>query len=69
MWSEPLVRLPERVCFSLRDTGRILLTVDVAVEATPPQSDDGRRARAIRALITQRLWPELGRLLGQDEEA
>jgi hypothetical protein len=69
MWSEPLVRLPERVCFSLRDTGRILLTVDVAVDATPAQSDDGRRARAIRALITKRLWPELGRLLSQDEEA
>ena len=69
MWSEPIVRLPEQVCFSLRETGRILLTVDMAVDATPEQSEDGRRARDVRVLVTQRLWPELGRLLAQDEEA
>lgn len=69
MWSEPIVRLPERVCFTLGETGRILLTVDMAVDAAPEQSEDGRRARDVRVLITERLWPELGRLLARDEEA
>lgn len=69
MWSEPIVRLPERVCFTLGETGRILLTIDVAVDAAPEQSEDGRRARDVRVLITERLWPELGRLLARDEEA
>lgn len=68
MWSDPIVQLPERVCFSLGETGRLLLTVDVAVDATPEQSEDGRRARDVRVLLTGRLWPDLGHLLAQEEE-
>lgn len=70
MWSEPFVRLPQQVCFSLPETSDILSAVDVAMESTEPGSDEARLARVAQLLITRRLWPELGELLGrQDEEA
>lgn len=68
MWSEPLVRLPEQVCFTLAETGDILLAVDVAVDATTPRSQDGRLVRTVRVLVTGRLWPALGELLGEGTE-
>ena len=70
MWSEPFVRLPEQVCFSLPETSDILSVVDLAMESTPGGSAQARLVRAAQVLITRRLWPELGELLGrQDEEA
>lgn len=67
MWSEPIARLPERVCFTLAETGRLLFSIDVAVRLTAPESSGGRLARAAQRVVTRRLWPELGRLLEDDD--
>lgn len=67
MWSEPLVRLPERVCLTLAEAGDVLFAVDVAVERSNPESREGRVSRRVRLVVTERMWPDLGMLL-RDEE-
>lgn len=67
MWPEPLVRLPDVVCFSLAEAGRILLAVDMAVLHAPPGGRAAMIARRAQILLTGRLWPELGRIIGEEE--
>lgn len=68
---EPIVRLPEEVCFSLSESRVILSAVDGAAELAPADSETGRDARAAQRLIVARLWPGLDQLLDDnpDEEA
>ncbi len=63
----PLVRLPPLLTFTLEEVADILYAVDVAVDRSAPTSPDHRAARRVQRLITARLWPDLGILLGDDE--
>ena len=63
----PFAELPEEVCFTLDEVADVLFTVDVAVEQTAPGTSAREVARRSQRLITSRLWPELGDLLGDDD--
>ena len=65
---EPYVRLPDRVELTLAEAGELLEVLDVAVATA---RTDGERAATRQAaeLITAKLWPELGDLLEDDDEA
>jgi hypothetical protein len=62
----PLAELPGEISFTLAEVADTLFAIDLAVERTDPGSSDRRAARRIQRLITSKLWPELGRLLGDD---
>lgn len=65
---EPYVRLPERIELTLAEAGELLEVLDVSVSMA--RTDDERTAaRRAAEMITTKLWPELGDLLGGDDEA
>lgn len=63
----PFAELPDEVCFALDDIADVLFTLDVAVEKTARGTAEREVARRSQRLITSRLWPELGYLLGDDD--
>lgn len=49
---------------TLAETAEVLFALDVAVEHTTTGSAEFAQVAAARRLITAKLWPELGDLLG-----
>lgn len=68
MREAPLADLPEEVTFTLDEAALLLFVTDTAVERTPEGSSERTRARRAQRLITSRLWPALGELLGDDDQ-
>jgi hypothetical protein len=68
MRERPIADLPDAVTFTLDEVALLLFVADTAVERTREGSDEHARARRAQRLITARLWPELGDLLGDDRE-
>lgn len=65
---EPHVRLPDRVELTLAEAGELLEVLDVAV--TTARTDGERNAaREVAVVITAKLWPELGGLFDDGDEA
>ena len=60
--------LPDEVTFTLDEVALLLFVADTAVERTPKGGSEHTRARRAQRLITSRLWPELGDLLGDDDQ-
>lgn len=65
---EPYVRLPDRVELTLAEAGELLEVLDVAV-ATARTEGERAAAREAAETMTAKLWPELGDLLNDDDEA
>jgi hypothetical protein len=63
-----IVDLPDDVTFTLDEVALLLFVADTAVERTREGSPEHTRARRAQRLITSRLWPELGELLGDDNK-
>lgn len=65
---EPYVRLPDRIDLTLAEAGGLLEVLDVAVVTA---RTDGERSAAREAaeMITPKLWPELGDLFDDGDEA
>lgn len=63
---DPLVRLPDEVVLSRDEVAIVLAALDVS-EGLADRSDEPLVRGAIR-LLTAKLWPELGDLLGDDEQ-
>lgn len=64
----PIAELPEEVCFTLREVALLLFVADIAVECSPGGRSEQEAGRRAQRMITSRLWPELGDLLGDDDE-
>ncbi len=65
---DPYVRLPDHIELSLAEAGELLEVLDIAAAAA--RTDAERAAvRDVSHMITVKLWPELGDLLGGDDEA
>ncbi len=60
----PLVRLPDEVVLTRDEVAIVLAALDVSEGLAVP-SDQSLVREAIR-LLTTKLWPELGDLLGDD---
>lgn len=60
----PLVRLPDEVVLSRDEVAIVLAALDVS-EGRAPTGDEPLVRGAI-GLLTAKLWPELGDLLGDD---
>lgn len=65
---EPYVRLPDLIELTLAEAGELLEVLDVAV-ATARTEGERIAAREVAEMITAKLWPELGVLLNDDDEA
>lgn len=66
--SRPFAELPDEVQFTLEEVADLLFAVDLAVEKTTLRSPEHEVARRAQRLITSRQWPELGDLLGDDDD-
>lgn len=64
----PLTELPDDVTFTLEEVADLLFVVDIAVEYAMRGSDERTISRRVQRLITARLWPDLGELLGDHRE-
>ena len=62
------VQLPERIELTLDEAAELLISLDRAVEIAVPGSADSLRFRTQVRVVTTKLWPDLGRLLDEDEE-
>ena len=65
---EPYVRLPDRIELTLGEAGELLEVLDVAVTTARTQGERSA-AREAAEMITAKLWPELGDLFEDDDEA
>lgn len=65
---DPYVRLQERIELTLAEAGELLEVLDVAV-ATVRTDVESTPARAAAEMITAKLWPALGALLEDDDQA
>jgi len=63
----PFAHLPDEVTLTRDELGAVLFALDVVEEANVDPEDAAKVRRAIR-LLTAKLWPELGDLLGDDQE-
>lgn len=63
----PFAHLPEEVTLTRDELAVVLFALDVVEDADVNAADAAKVTRAIR-LLTAKLWPELGDLLGDDEE-
>ncbi len=68
MGDVPIARLPEQITLSLAEVAIVLYAVDVAVDLADSGTADARQARAAQRLLTARLWPELGGMVGDGNE-
>lgn len=65
---EPYVRLPDRIDLTLAEAAEVLEVLDLAVE-TASSDSERTAAREAAEMITAKLWPELGDLFEDDDEA
>lgn len=63
----PFAHLPDEITLKRDELAVVLFALDVVEEADVDPSDAAKVRRAIR-LLTAKLWPALGDLLGDDEE-
>jgi hypothetical protein len=64
----PEVELPDSIELTLQEARDLLGALDRAAELGQPGSPYHRTIRAGVRLLTRKLWPDLGRLLDEDEE-
>jgi len=63
----PFAHLPDEVTLTRDELAVILFALDVVEVADVDPAEVAKVRRAIR-LLTTKLWPELGDLLGDDQE-
>ena len=63
----PFAHLPDEITLTRDDIAVVLFALDVIEDADVDPADAAKVRRAIR-LLTDKLWPELGDLLDDDEE-
>ena len=63
----PFARLPDEVTLSRDELAVVLFALDVVEEADVDAENGAKVRRAIR-LLTAKLWPELGDLLGDEDQ-
>ena len=62
------VLLPESIELSLQEAGDLLQVLDDAERLAPIGSRIYRSLQGSIRMLTHKLWPELGRLLDDDQE-
>jgi hypothetical protein len=62
----PFAHLPDEVTLTRDELAIVFFALDV-VEQADVSSDDRVKVRRAVRLLTRKLWPELGDLLGDDE--
>ncbi len=67
MPQEPLAELPDEVTLTRDEAAVILFGLDVVEQADVDPEERAKVTRAIH-LLTAKLWPDLGDLLGGDGE-
>jgi len=65
---QPYVRLPDRIELTLAEAGELLEVLDMAV-ATASTDSQRTAARIAAEMITAKLWPALGDMFEDDDEA
>lgn len=63
----PFAELPDEISLTRDELAVILFALDVVEEADVDPAEAAKVRRAIR-LLTAKLWPELGDLLGDDDQ-
>lgn len=63
----PFAELPDEISLTRDELAVILFALDVVEETDVDPADAAKVRRAIR-LLTAKLWPELGDLLGDDDQ-
>ena len=63
----PFAELPDEIALTRDELAVVLFALDVADDADVNDEDAAKVRRAIR-LLTTKLWPELGDLLGDGQE-
>lgn len=63
----PFAELPDEISLTRDELAVILFALDVVEEADVDPADAAKVRSAIR-LLTAKLWPELGDLLGDDDQ-
>lgn len=63
----PFARLPDEITLTRDEVGVVLYSLDLVDTVTTDNADRTAVRNAIR-LLTAKLWPELGDLLGEDGE-
>jgi len=63
----PFAHLPDEITLTRDELAVVLFALDVVEDAEVEPADQAKVQRAIR-LLTTKLWPELGDLLGDDQE-
>lgn len=63
----PFTHLPDEITLTRDELAVLLFALDVVDEDDVNDEDVAKVRRAIR-LLTTKLWPELGDLLGDDQE-
>lgn len=63
----PFAHLPDEITLTRDELAVVLFALDVVEEADVDEADAAKVRRAIR-LLTTKIWPELGDLLGDDQE-
>jgi hypothetical protein len=61
-------QLPDTIELSLQEAGDLLQVLDDAEQLAPVGSRIYRSLQASIRMLTHKLWPELGRLLDDDQE-
>lgn len=64
---EPLARLPDEVTLTRGEAAIVLFGLDVVDRAEVDAEEAIKVTRAVR-LLTAKLWPDLGDLLGEDDQ-
>jgi hypothetical protein len=65
---ESFAQLPKRVTLDLSEIAILLGALDRAADRLDPDSEDYRAVRTATRLLTGKVWPELGELLGENEQ-
>lgn len=68
MGDQPFARLPDSVVLRRDEVAIIIFALDLAEELPGIDIAARQQIAAARMLLTSKLWPELGDLLGQGEE-
>ncbi len=68
MPDEPLARLPEEIVLTRDEAAVVLFGLDV-VEHADLDADQAAKLRRAVHLLTAQLWPDLGDLLNDGDEA
>lgn len=63
----PFARLPDEVVLTLTEADLVLSALDRGEELAPVGSSDRRLLRRAVRIISDKLWPKLGELLGQED--